>query len=49
MFKKLAPILKFDLKGAIMQGYATKERCRTERKSSNLEYALGVRLTGFTT
>jgi hypothetical protein len=30
-------------------GYATKEGCRTERKSRNLEYAMGVRLTGFTT
>jgi hypothetical protein len=29
-------------------GYATKERCRTERKSRNLEYVMGVRLTGFT-
>jgi hypothetical protein len=29
-------------------GYATKEGCRTERKSHNLEYAMGVRLTGFT-
>jgi hypothetical protein len=30
-------------------GYATKEGCRTKRKSRNLEYAMGVRLTGFTT
>jgi hypothetical protein len=30
-------------------GYATKEGCRTERKSYNLKYAMGVRLTGFTT
>jgi hypothetical protein len=30
-------------------GYATKEGCRTERKSRNLEYAMGVRLTGYTT
>jgi hypothetical protein len=33
----------------ISHGYATKEGCRTERKSRNLEYAMGVRLTGFTT
>jgi hypothetical protein len=32
-----------------IHGYATKEGCRTERKSHNLEYALGVRLTRFTT
>jgi hypothetical protein len=30
-------------------GYSTKEGCRTERKSRNLEYAMGVRLTGFIT
>jgi hypothetical protein len=30
-------------------GYATKEGCRTERKSRNLEYAMGVRLPEFTT
>jgi hypothetical protein len=30
-------------------GYATKEGCRTERKSRNLKYAMGVRLTRFTT
>jgi hypothetical protein len=29
--------------------YATKEGCRTDRKSRNLEYTMGVRLTGFTT
>jgi hypothetical protein len=34
---------------ALGHGYATKEGCRTERKSCNLEYAMGVRLTGFTT
>jgi hypothetical protein len=28
-------------------GYASKEGCRTEHKSRNLEYA--IRLTGFTT
>jgi hypothetical protein len=33
----------------IMHGYATKEGCRTERKSRNLEYAMGVRLAGCTT
>jgi hypothetical protein len=26
-------------------GYATKEGCLTERKSRNLKYAMGVRLT----
>jgi hypothetical protein len=30
-------------------GYAIKEGCRTERKSHNLEYVIGVRLTRFTT
>jgi hypothetical protein len=35
--------------GTVGHGYATKEGCRTERKSHNLEYAMGVRLTGFTT
>jgi hypothetical protein len=34
---------------ALNHGYATKEGCRTERKSGNLKYAMGVRLTGFTT
>jgi hypothetical protein len=33
----------------LVHGYATKEGCRTERKSRNLEYTMGVRLTGFTT
>jgi hypothetical protein len=33
---------------ALVHGYAIKEGCRTERKSRNLEYAMGVRLTGFT-
>jgi hypothetical protein len=36
-------------KRLLNHGYATKEGCRTERKSRNLEYAMGVRLTGFTT
>jgi hypothetical protein len=30
-------------------GLATKEGCRTRCKSRNLEYAMGVRSTGFTT
>jgi hypothetical protein len=34
---------------ALNHGYATKEGCRTERKSRNLKHAMGVRLTGFTT
>jgi hypothetical protein len=33
----------------LIHEYATKEGCRTERKSRNLKYAMGVRLTRFTT
>jgi hypothetical protein len=36
-----------DLNGMI-HGYATEEGCRTKRKTRNLEYAVDVRLTGFT-
>jgi hypothetical protein len=33
----------------LIHGYASKEGCWTELKSRNLDYAMGVRLTGFTT
>jgi hypothetical protein len=33
----------------LVHGLATKEGCRMERKSRNLEYAMGVGTTRFTT